>query len=598
MSTELYRDEPLFESVVPVRIFETDRDERLVNLTVRVLRGVKVSTTHRENLLHIEVTDDNDSFFLYTLDVSEEDFHFLKADQNLLVEFPNFAPKFIELLQHCVERSMAPASPAAPASPSAAPLRFAAALDARASGKATFDLIEANKFKNLTHLSLKLVKGTDQAIKGYLASRQELFKTRNAALAESLGETSGALETERAARARLEARVAELEAALERSAEASETAKSHMRAKAENDTQSVVNKQREEHMRIVAELQARHVEETAGLQSRLDTMLVDMPTIVAERATLKQRNQELENSESQRLRLIETGRQDIEGLRKMNREIDSSRFQLEKDVQKQQVQMSALRQQLEDKEELLEQMSRRLEAAGTQRVSLEESLAMYKNNLDRLEVKFQASVGEINKGNDIIQRIHAEQRQLRSKVKVKGVIMAKQEEHLAEKEREIDISRAKGRELESGLSRANDRIARIEGELARKSASLAEANKLLKSNQQVINWLNKEINELQMQGTRSLGPSAAKFDLGEFGKASDYLSKSSYNSRNNSTGANVDPSAMVLPASQEERNADARLIAKLKSVAAPTEPLAELIEAGGPTPLHLRVTAAEKPFTP
>ena len=106
---------------------------------------------------------------------------------------------------------------------------------------------------------------------------------------------------------------------------------------------------------------------------------------------------------------------------------------------------------------------------------------MYKNNLDKLEIKFQASVGEINKGNDIIQRIHAEQRQLRSKVKVKGVIMAKQEEHLAEKEKEIDIARAKSRELESSLSRANDRIARIEGELERKTSSLAEANKLLKT---------------------------------------------------------------------------------------------------------------------
>ena len=539
---------------------------------------MKVSTTHRENLLHIEVTDDNDSFFLYTLDVSEEDFHFLKADQNLLVEFPSFAPKFIELLQHCVARSQAQ-SPAGALSPSSTPpLRFAAALDARNSGKATFDLIEANKFKNLTHLSLKLVKGTDQAIKGYLASRRDLLKKRNEALAMSLRETSGELEAERETRARLEARMAELEAKLKHSVEAAKTAQTNMEAKAENDTQSLLNKQREEHMKVVADLQAQHAEETASLQSRLDTMLVDMPAVVAERATLKQRNQELENSESQRLRQIETSRQDIEGLRKTNRDIDSARFQLEKDVQKQQVQMSALRQQLEDKEELLEQMSRRLEAAGTQRVSLEESLAMYKNNLDKLEIKFQASVGEINKGNDIIQRIHAEQRQLRSKVKVKGVIMAKQEEHLAEKEKEIDIARAKSRELESSLSRANDRIARIEGELERKTSSLAEANKLLKSNQQVINWLNKEINELQMQGTRSLGPSAVKFDLGEFGKASDYLSKSSSKSR---AGDNsIDIGAMVLPTSEEEKNADARLISKLKSVAAPTEPLAELIESG------------------
>ena len=110
MTTELLRNDPLFEKFVPVRVFENQRDERVQHLVVRVLKGTKVTASHRENLLHIEVTDEDEPFFLYTLDVSEEEFHLLKQDQNLVVEFQNFAPMFIELLEHCVKSGSAAGS--------------------------------------------------------------------------------------------------------------------------------------------------------------------------------------------------------------------------------------------------------------------------------------------------------------------------------------------------------------------------------------------------------------------------------------------------------------------------------------------------------
>ncbi len=556
MTTEVFRESPLFEAFVQVRIYGADRDDRLATLVVRVLNGMKVSSTLRENLLHIELTDESDPYFLYSMDVSEEDYHMLKADQNLLVEFHNFAPKFIELLEHCVQKSGENGS-------QEEALNFAAALDTRTPHQATFDLIEANKFKNLTHLRLRMVKGTDAAIKSYLAARQEQFQRKSEMLAKKLEETENALAAEGERGRELDQRVTETDHRLELAQEFAENARESLIAKINGEHQSELTKERQEHMKMISEMEKQHHTEANALQVRLDKLLSDMPELVAERATLRARNEELENIESQRVRQIEASKEDIERLRLRNRELDNSKFELEKQVQKQEVQMDGLKQQLQDKEDVVEQMSRRLEAAGTQRISLEESLAMYKSSLDKLESKFQASVSEINKGNDIIQRIHAEQRQLRSKLKVKGAIMAKQEEHLAGKEKEIDLARAQQRELESGLSRANDTIARNEQELLRVKGSLAEANKLLKSNQQVINWLNKEINELQMQGTRSLGPSSAQAGLGEFGRATEYLMPTK----------KLEP-VPVIPTA----DSDARLIARLKSVAAPTEPLGELGE--------------------
>jgi hypothetical protein len=53
-------------------------------------------------VLRIHVSSDDDPFFLHTLEVSEEDFQGLKADQGILVDFGNFPGKIISLLERCL----------------------------------------------------------------------------------------------------------------------------------------------------------------------------------------------------------------------------------------------------------------------------------------------------------------------------------------------------------------------------------------------------------------------------------------------------------------------------------------------------------------
>jgi spindle assembly abnormal protein 6 len=49
----------------------------------------------------MELTDEQDPLFLYTLACSEQDFHILKAEQQLLVDFQAFPQSFVELLNFC-----------------------------------------------------------------------------------------------------------------------------------------------------------------------------------------------------------------------------------------------------------------------------------------------------------------------------------------------------------------------------------------------------------------------------------------------------------------------------------------------------------------
>jgi len=107
--------------------------------------------------------------------VGEHDFHLLKRDQSLLVEFNVFPTKLIELVEQC----------------------FAAESQAQESGFQSYmpkldlatgvlSVVETNMFKQLTHISLQLRPGNDAAIKAYLASRLSLTLAMNRRMTKDL----------------------------------------------------------------------------------------------------------------------------------------------------------------------------------------------------------------------------------------------------------------------------------------------------------------------------------------------------------------------------------------------------------------------------
>lgn len=119
--------------------------------------------------------------------VGEDDYHQLKHDQCLRVDFKSFPRKFIELLENCRGTAALTPEPRArgeashsqssnPGDPT-----FLARLETLAPGGfSVFSLVETNPFKELTHLSLKFRAGNDAAIKTYLAARLRQVSTRHA----------------------------------------------------------------------------------------------------------------------------------------------------------------------------------------------------------------------------------------------------------------------------------------------------------------------------------------------------------------------------------------------------------------------------------
>ena len=201
--------------------------------------------------MRVEITDDDgvDPCFLYFWRVSEEEFHELKTQQRLLVDFATFPANLIELLQCCLKDSNNSAGEgdieaegcsrdeatavAATKKPSEVglnqktrsagpiPLRcdrvaycvgvilwrvfsmdkvscaflvivvclssYLAVLNTSDSnGQSVFSIVETNPFKQLTHLSLRFSPGDDVAVKTYLASRLAQVEASRRLLATSL----------------------------------------------------------------------------------------------------------------------------------------------------------------------------------------------------------------------------------------------------------------------------------------------------------------------------------------------------------------------------------------------------------------------------
>lgn len=124
---ELQAAKTLYWDSVPVAVHSSERDRRTSRLTVRLLSGpdrenpaLRVSDPQRGaadggtdaswlhpaagavQTLRLSLSSEDDLLFLHTLEVNEEDFQTLKADQGILVDFGSFPQKVVSLLQKCL----------------------------------------------------------------------------------------------------------------------------------------------------------------------------------------------------------------------------------------------------------------------------------------------------------------------------------------------------------------------------------------------------------------------------------------------------------------------------------------------------------------
>ncbi|KAF1323968.1 Spindle assembly protein, partial [Globisporangium splendens] len=519
------RDAPLFDRRLHVLVQYPDREEKLQPLTIRLLHGVRQNsaTNQKERVFRVEITDDDgaDPYFLYLWSVSEEEFHDLKQQQRLLVDFVTFPTNLIELLQCCLKDSVKKGASTTrqettkPVAAGDEEDHTDDDGDAEAL-RGTGSSIDAEP-NPLSRSQGPFFPGDDAVIKAYLAARLAHIGAEKQYLASTLKKTTSDLRKTQQSEAQL-ARQLETVTQQTESTISREKMKYADGLNAQRELAASTLKQREDEYELkIDTLMNKHEDEIKSLRQTVEAN----DAVIQDLTKLKyQHEMQIEQLQLQ-TKHLGTGKhalsEELHMLRIQNKELDQRTFQQEKQINQLEMRTSALQQQVLDKEDVITKTSDLLQAAQIHKQEVEESLKVYRDNHARLQQKLELSISEINKGNDIIERIQNESRALKTKMRMKAKIIKQQEQILDEKQAQRDelVRELKGakediRKREEDIMALKWRFAgantlfshSTQDNVKELKQKLEDSNKLLASNQQVIAWLNKEINEAQIAHQR------------------------------------------------------------------------------------------------
>lgn len=474
----------IFAEVVSVHVKLTGRDDFTAQLTVRLRPD---NAAHPRSLL-LELTDENDLLFYHSLALGEGDFHALRSEQRLLVDFQSFPSQLADLLRR---------SCGAEASSGGA--RMLACLDCGAAGESLFSIVESNHFRELTHIALRLRQGSDEVVKQHLAGKLRASKSEATSLGQQLAASVEAFNQSRkqvdelTARARV---VAEERVHLEHSLEAT-----HQR-----ELQEI----RQEHGRTVADLQRAASEERVRLDAEhrqaLNTALERAKRAETSAEDLQKKLQSLtalgdscrERLESTEGRLQEATRETSE-LREQVKQLEGQKFRLERELGELKVQLASVREQLLVREQHVASQTAQIEESAGQRRMIEDTLASCRKQAQSLEEKFALSAQEIAKGNRIIQTLHNTSKEAKAKLRLKATALAQQEKSMLELAKAEEMSKHVLGEKEQEVLRAKAREERLQQDVEDLKKKLAEAHEVIKSNQDVIEYLNRQLTERDLK---------------------------------------------------------------------------------------------------
>ncbi|CAI8034302.1 Spindle assembly abnormal protein 6 homolog [Geodia barretti] len=497
--------EELFNKSLPVVIKQSDRDEKQARVGITILLHVTTTPVHKKELI-VRVTDESDPFFLFNLSLGEADFQGLKVQQGLLVDFTAFPQKFIDLLDLCLSE----------ANQERPKFLLHLWLGGEEQGYSQLEVVETNPFRHLTHLQLRLVPASDTYLKKYLADCLLSLKVENEELNARLISTKSDLAAQLAeSQTSLSSRSQELERLRgewsSHSAQLSSQHAAQLTAEREKNLHSQAELQAR-HDRNKRELEQSHASKVVGLEARLVELEASQKDLTDHKyrsqAAIRELKSKLKTSEEECARLQE----ELQSLRRDNVSLDSGLHEREKTLSHLTTRVAVLEQELKDKEQVLGQTSELLRASQERVRGGESSLEQTQRRLSKMEAAFKATSQEVLKGNEIIHKFQNEIRNLKSKLKLRNVATTQQEKLLGEKEASLERQVQENQGLSRSLAQKDEEIQRLEESLQATRGKLEESRELLKTNENVIGWLNKQINE-QMMGGRvpPAGPASLPF---------------------------------------------------------------------------------------
>uniref|UniRef100_A0A673IFA6 Spindle assembly abnormal protein 6 homolog n=1 Tax=Sinocyclocheilus rhinocerous TaxID=307959 RepID=A0A673IFA6_9TELE len=454
--------ELLFNKRLQVLVKNRDTDERCSVIRISIELQASSNPVHRKDLV-VRLTDDSDFYFLYNLVISEEDFQSLKVQQGLLIDFTSFPQKFIGLLEQCISEQdkenprfllqLTSASSAFDRSPS------------------NLNIVETNAFKHLTHLSLKLLPGSDTDIKKYLATCLSTVKEEKQQLEQKLRKT---------------------EEDLTRQLNYAQQV-SHIQ-----DSRCIQARLQQQNEQLRQELEASHHRSTQQLQTKASELETANRELIDKKyksdSTIRDLKAKLASLEEE----CQRSKQQVLSLRRENSTLDTECHEKERLVNQLQTRVAVFEQEIKDKEQLVLRTKEVLEATQQQKNSVEGNVESKQVQISKLEATVKSLSEELIKANGIIKKLQGDLKALMGKIKVKNTVTVSQEKILQETTEKLQRGQRELQDTQQQLRQKEEEVMKLKEQFEATVQKLDESREVLKTNENVITWLNKQLNENQL----------------------------------------------------------------------------------------------------
>ena len=510
---------------------------------------------------------------LYELEVGETDFCELRRDLALLVDFPDFATSFISLLQFCdlgdiednnvideqnnsneesgtpaldayhdnsyhqcngvvlpqtyrtpsksinhqqnqqlsrysCRLEILPSSTSLPSRVSNSPYHHKSN-QASKSNTCRFSIVESNQFRELAHLSLNLQSGTDSSIRSYLSARLTQTMNHNATLQMRLRD-----QTNCATAAEHSSKIANEK--LNKIIMSSETEKRELKLelgermqqdlKTWEDKYKALENEKENDKKVMIQ---QYEHKLNCIQEKLEKVDADKEQLTEQKFILESQVEKLQNTLTMKEDTIKSLAENVKTLRIEVANLEDENKLLEKSLHQRELQIAALEQSNENQEKAMSQLEALRDAAQNSTNQAQSSVD--KQTVQITELKSRLADCEIRgkKSDEILRKFQQHRMEMKTKINRYLQVLKKQEESILVKEKDISTLNCKISDALMNEKKMEEEKEQMQKNVIELKAKLEESQKMIESNQQVITWLNREVNESQL-GRGKVNPYTSK----------------------------------------------------------------------------------------
>ena len=474
----------------------SDHVIRTISVQQKVTAGGIMCSSKNELL--IQVLDEKDSFLHLSLSITEEDFHILRSQQGLLVDFNAFPHKFIELLDLCMAESSKPDP------------KFLLQLDQGNNSvngnEAVLDIVEAAQFKHLVHLSLRLVQSSDAQVKAHLANCVKTLKEERDNLKQKLEK----VETQMTSQCHT------LQDELNKSRnhclelqQQLKTTESNLQSQYAHDMAT----EKERSLKFQSDLQERLETDKRFIEERLNKSI---STLEARLAGSDAQNKDLTDKKYKSDGIIKEPTARVTHLedeliserashQSCQREYRICSDQLkmrDKDFSEFKTTIALLEKDVGEKVSSIHNAESALRKSVEVQKKLEVEVQTLQNTITRRENSLKSMSQEMIKGNDVIRKLQSEIKEHHHKLKEKSANCMDHENAIKESSMKVYTLKDEITALQGKLQESENRCLQLQSDIDLDKTKLEEKEKIIQTNANVISWLNKQLNEAHLGNKR------------------------------------------------------------------------------------------------